>query len=323
MKKCPYCNEKLSDNAKFCHNCGEKYKEATNLTLSKSNAKASTSPSEDDLIDLRDIFEVTELDDGTYEISYGRGNLGSYTIPPYVSSIGEEAFSEIGDLTEINIGEHVKYIDINAFAENEYLSYDINVIFSQEAMESLEEQSCGGALSELFPYAEEMNIEISKTATYIPEGFFNESKLTEIVIPDSVEEIGEGAFSSCQLLENVTFGKSVKIIGDSAFEDCPVLCEVELPNSLEEIGQCAFVSCESLTEIVIPDKVATINDRAFEGCTSIVDVTIGEGVTTLGDYVFDLCDDITNVYLKRKSKVGKRDLIDQVPDGCNIERLPK
>ena len=27
MKNCPYCNEQLNDNANFCHNCGEKYKE--------------------------------------------------------------------------------------------------------------------------------------------------------------------------------------------------------------------------------------------------------------------------------------------------------
>lgn len=322
MKKCPYCNESLSDNARFCHSCGEKYKETATLSLSKPKTNA-VGPTEDEYIDLTDIFKVKELPDGTYEISYGMGRLDTYTVPPYVSRIGEEAFSDIEDLYEIYIGETVKYISIDAFSNNEYLTDDINVTLSQEAMDSLVTQNYDGAIFDLFPYADSMNVEISKNATSIPEGLFSNTTITEIEIPNSVVKIGEGAFASCQELESVTIGNSVNVIGASAFEDCPMLSEINLPNGLKEIGNDAFAYCTDLTGVEIPDSVVTIGDGAFNGCSSIETVTLGESVDAVGEDAFLNCDDLTTVYLKRKTKIGKRELFDLLPAGCEIERLPR
>ena len=49
---------------------------------------------------------------------------------------------------------------------------------------------------------------------------------TSIIIPDSVTEIGERAFSVCVGLTTVTIGSGVQSIGDWAFDDCEKLVEV-------------------------------------------------------------------------------------------------
>lgn len=60
--------------------------------------------------------------------------------------------------------------------------------------------------------------------------------------------IGNGAFSDCQNLKNVNFGK-IEIIGDKAFSNCKQLTNIEFSKSLMNIGDDAFLNCENLTKV--------------------------------------------------------------------------
>ena len=58
----------------------------------------------------------------------------------------------------------------------------------------------------------------------------------------------------------------VTSIGDGAFEDCDYLTSVTIPDSVTSIGKDAFAACERLTNIIIPDSVTFIGNGAFWGC---------------------------------------------------------
>lgn len=58
---------------------------------------------------------------------------------------------------------------------------------------------------------------------------FCESGLLEIVLPESLESIGEGAFTECTGLKKIVIPPKVKEIGPRAFADCTALADVELP----------------------------------------------------------------------------------------------
>ena len=66
-------------------------------------------------------------------------------------------------------------------------------------------------------------------------------------IPSSVNDIWNGAFSSCTSLKRVTMPNTMKLISKHAFEGCTSLKVLTIPKSVTEIEEEAFEGCSSLT----------------------------------------------------------------------------
>ncbi|MBQ4050017.1 MAG: leucine-rich repeat domain-containing protein [Oscillospiraceae bacterium] len=79
--------------------------------------------------------------------------------------------------------------------------------------------------------------------------------LTECVIPEGIERIGDFAFEYCYSMESVTIPEGVREIGICAFANNPMLWDVQLPASLENICEEAFYGCPRLTELAVPAGV--------------------------------------------------------------------
>ena len=102
-----------------------------------------------------------------------------------------------------------------------------------------------------------------KSVTRIGNNAFEKSSAKEIVIPDSVTEIGSQAFSGCGKLTGVSIPNSVTMIRDRAFFDCNSLASITIPDSVTDIELQAFCNCTSLKEVTIPASVTYIGDEAF------------------------------------------------------------
>lgn len=89
--------------------------------------------------------------------------------------------------------------------------------------------------------------------------------LQEVVLPDSLESIGDQAFCGCGSLKVIRFPAGLKTIGDSAFWDCDTLEEITLPNTLESIGAEAFGDCDALRVVRLPRGCQVAPD-AFDDC---------------------------------------------------------
>ena len=102
-----------------------------------------------------------------------------------------------------------------------------------------------------------------KSVTRIGNNAFEKSSVKEIVIPDSVTEIGSQAFSGCEKLTGVSIPNSVTTIRDRAFFDCNSLASITIPDSVTDIELQAFCNCTSLKSVTIPASVTDIGDEAF------------------------------------------------------------
>ncbi len=124
------------------------------------------------------------------------------------------------------------------------------------------------------------------------------AQMTELILPDTLEAVGNFAAMYCDKLEKVTFGKSIRNIGVSAFESEGDDTKSEGKGSLttvvwngapEIIREKAFYYADKLTEIALPAGVKTIENWAFAKCFSADKILLGEGLETIGDHAFLKC----------------------------------
>jgi len=159
-------------------------------------------------------------------IQYPYGRMGSYVIPDGVTEIGDGAFSGCTGLTSVIILDSVTPIGDWAFSGCTGLT---NI-----------EVAAGNAV-----YRSENGVLFNRSQTTLIR--YPGGKMGNYAIPDSVTEIGQGAFSGCPGLTSVVIPNSVTSIGNVAFSECTGLTSVVIPNGVTEIGSAAFLGCTGLT----------------------------------------------------------------------------
>ena len=254
----------------------------------------------------------------------GTKNLNAIKFPPSITSIGDYAFSGCGlyansDET-IVIPEGVKRIGERAFEANPFFKFNlpasvteiygntflhcpmlsqINVSSDNPVYEnplgrnSIVEKSTqtlivGGRQTDIVDG-------VKKIGPYAFCGReFNWTVLenNEMVFPDSVEEIGKGAFYHCLGLKSIKLGSGLKSIGDMAFEACVELGyfpsnpkPLVIPGNVESIGSEAFSSCDIML-LTLENGVKTIGEQAFFSCDQLRTVEIPSSVESIGKEAF-------------------------------------
>ena len=132
--------------------------------------------------------------------------------------------------------------------------------------------------------------------------FYTCSKLSKIVLPNNILEIGESAFYGCSSLKNIDIPDKVTEIGYSAFYGCSSLKNIDIPDKVTEIGDSAFRRCSSLMSINIPKEVTEIGRQAFGSCVSLTSINIPKRVTRLED-LFSNCSSLRSVTFEKGSQL--------------------
>jgi hypothetical protein len=136
------------------------------------------------------------------------------------------------------------------------------------------------------------------------------------VIPDSVTEIGDQAFSSCHGLKSIFIPETVETIGAGVFELTPIT-QIEIPDSVKELGSGAFHSCAELKKVAFSSKILSIADNTFYGCSSLEGIVIPSSVTSIGYAAFANCASLKSLSIP--SSVKSIDC--QAFNKCNLEEV--
>ena len=84
-----------------------------------------------------------------------------------------------------------------------------------------------------------------------------------LILPESIEEIGDSVFYEKSIDGNLVFPKNLKKIGNSAFRNLSYKGDLSLPDGLESIGESAFRDLKESNTITIPASVTAIGTGAF------------------------------------------------------------
>lgn len=180
------------------------------------------------------------------------GGLFSITIPKDVTEIAENAFfnlSEIYNLSKINITKG-EGIALNA--------KDVYTSVSKKSKLSVED---GFVLHKG---------DITSLVRYIGEE-------SEIIIPDSIEELGTGAFFANRTLNKVI-----------------------IPDSVKTLGLQTFYLCENLFSVTIGNNVASL-ENVFGGCSKLVEIYNLSG-QEIDMESADFGSELTEIYTTKTTK---------------------
>ena len=308
----------------------------------------------------------------------GCSGLSNFYIPSGVSYIGEGAFYNCSSISSFEVDEASKYYCSDGGVlftanKNTLISYPANKLdeeyvipnevssvakdaFANAKFKTLTISFIGGskAANTKFTYAvrnaknlKTVILSPSDDYTVIPEFAFEYANIEEVVIPDTIKEIGRYAFYSSGI-KRITIPSSVEIIGVGVFSEChlssltlpflgrtvsepkplgylfnstygsqgnyaPVtLKEVTILNGGDTLVQYAFYKCNNIQTITLPKTITKIDYCAFQNCSSLVTVNNLENVERVENYAFLSCSSLSNISLGDSlSAIG-----DSVFSGC-------
>jgi hypothetical protein len=185
---------------------------------------------------------VTGLGDWAFEAC---ANLTSVTIPDSVTGIGEGAFELCTNLTSVTIPNSVTSLGNWAFDA----CTNLTSVTIPDSVTSIGEVAFGDCTSLTAIMVNTRNPVYSDV-----DGVLFNHSLTMLVqcpggivgsytIPNTVTNIGDGAFSGCSGLTKVTIPSSVTSIGDWAFSGCARLTSVCFQGNAPSFGQDVFDFC--------------------------------------------------------------------------------
>ena len=255
------------------------------------------------------------------------GSCGDGVIWTWEESTKTLTFSGNGDIT--NAEEYQKYADIT---EHIVLESGITRINATTVITS---EAIYGAF---YGFKMVKDIQFSDDLTEIGNGSFYEVPLNKISLPKGLLKIGDHAFYNCPLEGELVLPNTLNFIGQYAFSgtnitsinsfneemtirgfafrECNSIKEVTLPKNINYLRTAAnppgsnamFYGCNSLEKIII-EGGGTIRSR-FEllsqngitedlcnNCTSLNTVIIKDNVDYIDNFAFAKCPSLTNIYL--------------------------
>ena len=265
--------------------------------------------------DINEQIQTVIIEDGVTYIdcswaTFGKcSNLTNVTLPDTVTSICSKLFSGCSSLVNVNVPNRVTFIGDDVFNGTSLTSITIPASVTEIGSSAFADCT---SLTKIDVASENSNyISIDgilfsadrKILHTYPAGKNDLSYR----IPDSVTEIGLGAFTGCSNLTRVTIPNGTIKIGAGAFSECSGLTSVSIPASVATISNAAFVSCNALIDVYYGGTeeewkeiyIGDINECLLNATIHYNSTGPDQGISTpsTDEYIYDTSDPGENVML--------------------------
>ncbi len=232
----------------------------------------------------------------------GCSALASISLPSTLIRIADASFVRCSSLTALHIPAATVEIGGNLVSLGCEKLETLTVAEGNTVYRS--EGNCVFLVSDGSMIMAAANAPIPEGTKVIAENAYEYNPIKELVIPDSVTTLSEGAFNACGQLESIHIGAGVTELHPQAFKNCDALKTVTVSEA-NPVFKCETnciikkdapnVLYRAYAECVIPEEITVIGEMAFEGST-MSKVVLHEGVTDIGSSAFRSAD-ITEVTL--------------------------
>ncbi|MCQ2176312.1 MAG: leucine-rich repeat protein [Bacteroidales bacterium] len=206
---------------------------------------------------------------------------GTLNLPSQLQYIGERAFKLCEFSGELHLPENLEFIGLDAFygagrfvgglkipdkITKLYRSTFYSCFFSGNLDLNNVRSFEGENIFQYCGFSGELII--PEGVVSIPDRFiFSDfGKLSSVVFPSTLKEIGDFAFCYQPLSKVVSFPEGFQVIRERAFGGCSHIVGIELPSTIQTIQQDAFRDCYGISNIVCKSvEPPTVVSGAFTG----------------------------------------------------------
>lgn len=233
--------------------------------------------------------------------AFANTGLTSFAFPKGLQSLGGDILSGT-KVTEITLSGDV---DLSAIALSGAAFSGLSVKIAENAKDvySVENGVIYNAdKTKLLLVIGATEVSIPASVTEIAPYAFAGSKVESLVIPATVEKIGEGAFKNSALAA-ITLQANITSVEKDTFSGSK-LTAITLPSSVEYIGSRAFANTPLLTFTFAGEGEVTMGDEVFRGCGALQEIALYDGISTMGNRVFQNCTSLTLVVMPSVQTLG-------------------
>jgi|GEM_PF-3741885 len=196
-------------------------------------------------------------------------------------------FGEISSRAEtFTIRPEVRIIDDKAF--NFHRTYNITL---NEGLEHIGAYAFRYALNNIAPH--QKKLVIPNSVNYIGEYAFENCYMDEVIISDNVDSLFNDTFSFC-FIDQIHMPAKLKYIGARALYNNH-LDNLVMPEGVETIERNAFYDL-NVDKLVIPESVKFLEEFAFYGCY-MKDLEIKAPLDSIPKAAFYSCQDLKRLVL--------------------------
>ena len=289
-------------------------------------------------VSLKDFFSPNSV------ATIGKGafsdcvQLEFVTFARSLKEVKDEAFKNCFVLDDLEISSSLEKIGDNAFvgcnqlvnvqvdSSNQSFMISDGILYTKDQSEIVLAPNVVSSIINVLPSVKKIR----------SNAFHNASKVVELHVPATVEEIELNAFVGCTNLTKVTlpfigtevdssnsfqsvFGANLSTsltdvtiiqgtkVNDKAFQNVNTVTTITLPTTISTIGENAFAGCSKLTNINnIPTTLKVISKNMFKGCAQLSDALVAtilsSTVEQIGEAAFADCTKLTQVVVPSNVK---------------------
>lgn len=152
----------------------------------------------------------------------------------------------------------------------------------------------------------------------IEEDAFSCCNLTEVILPESVQEVGANLFCNSSRLVHVKLPSGLKKLSPFMFCGCSALKKVDMPIEIEDFPEGLFAECSALEEIPFRAGIKTLPEGVFSGCESLTSLVIPDSVEKIASGAITGCTSLRTIVLPASLKEFEAGAIDGCPSVSRI-----
>lgn len=229
-----------------------------------------------------------------------------YVSDASIIGIGDNAFKETKNVFKLEIPKEIKYIGKSAFEHS----------FIKEVSFVNVEKICDYAFKDCEQLTK-IDFGSSPTTTVLGTESFRGTALSGVVFPQTIQEIGPGAFAYCENLQMVDFSKitaNPATIGEYAFYNAVALNDV---NFMREGSDSVSVSIDTIGDAAFAVYTGVVGNMTTFKFPSKINQKMGNDVSGLGDCVLAGRTNLQNVVMPADfGRAAKADIPDNTFYNC-------